>query len=73
MYCFSPQKIIIGGGVFNKEGLIKKVIEKIIFYNKNYTLLPEKIDEYIIKTSLNGNSALLGAISLAKEYVKNEK
>ena len=73
IYCFSPQKIILGGGVINKEGIINKVIEKVIKYNNNYTQLPEKMDEFIVKESLNGNSALLGAISLAKELKENDK
>ena len=73
MYCFSPQKIILGGGVNKKEGILNKVIEKVIFYNNNYTILPEKMDEYIVNPSLGDKSALLGAISLAKEFMENEK
>tara|TARA_Y100001970_G_C14108023_1_gene789282 strand:+ start:205 stop:1101 length:897 start_codon:yes stop_codon:yes gene_type:complete len=73
MYCFSPQKIILGGGVIEKEGLIKNIIKKVVLYNNNYILFPEKMDEFIVKASLNGKSALLGAISLAKESIKNEK
>lgn len=68
----SPQKIILGGGVMNKEGLLEKVRAKtrefLNGYIKHEAIL-ENIDDYIVAPGLGGDAGVLGAIALAEEAI----
>lgn len=70
----SPQKIIIGGGVMKKPGLLPKVRQKTLTvlngFIKHKSIL-EDIDNYIVAPGLGDNSGVLGAIALAEEALKN--
>jgi fructokinase len=65
----SPQRIIIGGGIMNRDFIFpmlrKKTLEKLNGYVVSNHLLKE-IDSYIIPQGLEGDAGLLGGIALAK-------
>jgi fructokinase len=67
----SPQRIIIGGGVMKKPGLLpmvrKKVIKQLNDYVKSSEII-DNIDSYIVPPALGDLSGVLGAIALAREY-----
>ncbi len=65
---FSPQKIILGGGVMAKPGLIEAVIEKTQISLNHYLTLPHSVQlqDVISPTGLNQDSGLLGALALAQ-------
>lgn len=61
----SPEVIIYGGGVMEKDGLIDKVryhFEKLL---NDYLPTPD-LDRYLVKPELGNNSAALGCILLAQ-------
>ncbi len=67
--CFSPERVIIGGGVMKKEGLIKKVRAQVLKLLNGYLHQDEilkQIDRYIVLPKLKGDAGVLGAIALAK-------
>ena len=70
----SPQRIIIGGGVMQKAGLLAKVQQKTLEflngYIKHKTIL-EDIDNYLVAPGLEGNSGVCGAIALAEQALKD--
>ncbi|MEJ2011712.1 MAG: ROK family protein [Anaerolineales bacterium] len=70
----SPQRIILGGGVMQQHQLIGMIHEKTLAALSGYIILPqilERITEYIVPASLNGNSGLLGALALAELAVSD--
>ena len=70
--CYSPERIILGGGVMHNEELVKliriKVLEKLNNYIKKEEIT-EHIDEYIVLPGLNDNAGIVGAIELGKELL----
>jgi len=66
----SPRKIILGGGVMQREFLFAKVrirvSELLNRYVESKSLL-ENIDEYIVPPGLGNRSGSLGAIALAMQ------
>jgi fructokinase len=69
LYLLSIEKIIIGGGVINREILLGKVRENFIKLNNNYIdnpiLKEEKIHEYIDRTGFKNYSGIISAFSLS--------
>lgn len=69
--CFSPQRVIIGGGVMKKNGLIEKV-RQVVLKKLNGYLHEEEIlhhiDRYIVHPFLKGDAGILGAFALAKNF-----
>jgi len=69
----SPKKIILGGGVMQRDFLILKVRRRLqellngYIVNKNVL---ENIDEYIVSPGLGNQSGSLGAIALAMQLVE---
>jgi fructokinase len=64
---FSPQRIIMGGGVMDVPGLLPKVRQKTVAYLNSYVQHPaitQNIDEYIVKPGLGNKAGVLGAIAL---------
>ena len=65
----SPQRIILGGGVMDQEGLIENVRQKVQKllngYIKSAAVL-ENIDTYIVTPGLGNRAGGLGAIALAQ-------
>lgn len=65
----SPQRIILGGGVGAREGLLPLVRRKVQELLNGYVQSPavtEKIEEYLVPPGLGNRSGMLGAIALAK-------
>ena len=75
--CFSPQKIILGGGVMHTPGLIEMVRKEVLHSLNGYIKKEEiiyDIDNYIVLPGLGDNSGIVGAIELGKlELTKNVK
>lgn len=65
---YSPEMIILGGGVMHKPGLIEKVREKTTELMNGYiqTKELEDMDSYIVLPSLNDKQGLLGAARLGE-------
>lgn len=66
----SPQKIILGGGVMQKAGLIEKVRAKTLDFLHGYVKhqkILEDIDNYIVAPGLGNDAGVLGAIALAEQ------
>jgi fructokinase len=64
---FSPQRVIMGGGVMDVPGLIKNVREKTVTYLNGYVQHPaitERISSYIVPPGLGNKAGVLGAIAL---------
>jgi fructokinase len=68
IYAYSPQRIILGGGVPQHPGLLQTVRCKVKQFMNGYVQSPmllEKIDEYILPPALGNRSGGLGAIAMA--------
>lgn len=69
IYCYSPMRIVLGGGVSQHDGLHQAVRKKVQQINQNYiqsSLMIKNIDEYITPPFLGNRSGGLGAMALAK-------
>ncbi|WP_100643477.1 ROK family protein [Alteromonas facilis] len=69
MLSFSPNTIVIGGGVMAKPGLLSNVIAQTRISLNDYLVLPsnKSFDDIIVAPKLGQNSGLLGAFLLAKQ------
>lgn len=66
----SPRKIIVGGGVMQREFLFPKVRNRVRELLNGYVsskVLLEHIDEYIVPPGLGNQSGSMGAIALAMQ------
>ncbi len=69
---FSPQRIIMGGGVMDVPGLLPKVRAYTVEYLNNYVQHPtitKNIDEYIVPPALGNRAGVLGAIALGLQML----
>jgi fructokinase len=69
----SPKKIILGGGVMQREFLFSKVRRRVHELLNGYVAsksLLENIDDYILPPGLGNQSGSLGAIALAMQMDK---
>ena len=68
IYTLSPQRIILGGGVMQKQELYPMIRTKLVQRMAGY-LTPQdgkgQLDEFITSPGLDQNAGLLGAIALA--------
>ena len=71
-FIFSPQRVVLGGGVSFQEKLLPIIKENFIKFNNNYIKNEyiNDLDNYIQLTSLNNRAGLIGSI-LISNY--NEK
>ena len=70
---FSPQKIILGGGVMQQQQLFPMIRSKTLDYLNGYiqsTQILENIENYIVPPALGNQSGMLGAIAMAKKIVQ---
>jgi fructokinase len=70
----SPKKIILGGGVMQREFLFPKVRQRVRELLNGYVAsksLMENIDDYILPPGLGNQAGSLGAIALAMQMDKN--
>ncbi len=66
----APQRIIIGGGVMQKDFMfpsVRRKTQELLNGYINHTMILNHIDEYIVPPALGGRSGVLGAIALAIE------
>ena len=67
---FSPEKIILGGGVMQQKFLFPRIREKTLKALGGYIVHPaveEGLENYIVEPGLGTNSGILGAWLLAKQ------
>ena len=66
--CYSPKKIILGGGVMNVDKLFPMIREKTLEYMNGYIRAKEleDIENYIVPAGLGGSQGIKGALYLAK-------
>jgi fructokinase len=65
----SPQRIILGGGVMNKPGLLALARARVRELLAGYIAAPEltnEIDDYVVPPALGDRAGVLGAIELAR-------
>jgi len=68
VYALSPQRIVLGGGVFQHRGLLELVRQNVVRLLNGYIQaqpLLKKIQEYIVPPSLGSRAGVLGALALA--------
>jgi fructokinase len=73
IYIFSPQRIVLGGGVSQHVGFLAAVRSKVQKYLNGYIQSPmvlEKIENYIVPPELGNQSGVLGAIAMAIDLSK---
>lgn len=74
IYTYSPQRIVLGGGISKHRGFHQSVRERVLKMNNGYiqsSVLLENIDDYIIAPKLGNRSGVLGAIAMAKNLMEN--
>jgi fructokinase len=67
----APKKIILGGGVMQKEflfGKIRRKVSEILNGYLNHKTLLGNLEDYIVPPGLGNRSGMLGAIALAIEF-----
>jgi len=68
IYAFSPQRIVLGGGVAQHPGLHEMIRSRVQRHLNGYLRSPmvlEKIDDYIVKPALGNRSGVFGALAMA--------
>ena len=63
--CYSPTRIILGGGVMGQEHLYPKVRKEFATLMNGYMMPPIALEEYIVAPGLPGQSGEAGALALA--------
>ncbi len=66
--CYSPKRVILGGGVMHVEKLFPLIRKKTTEYLGEYIKTPEidDIDSYIVPAGCGGSQGIKGALYLAK-------
>jgi fructokinase len=66
--CYSPKKIILGGGVMKQQQLFPLIRSKTLDLLGNYIAMPElqDMDSYIVSSGCEGNQGILGAMELGR-------
>jgi fructokinase len=65
----SPERVIVGGGVMDRPGLLPAVRARLVELDAGYLptpLLDERVDEYLVAPALGDDAGVLGAIALAQ-------
>jgi len=73
IYAFSPQRIVLGGGVMQQAGLLDRVrreVQGIINGYLQTDRITRDIDQLIVAPGLGNRSGVLGAIALAIQAAK---
>jgi len=73
---FSPQRIILGGGVGGRDDLLPVIRGNVQAVLNGYVQSPavmKNIDEYIVLPALGGRAGMLGAIALAQNVYEEKK
>ena len=73
IYTFAPQRIVIGGGIMKKNGLLSLVRDKVVGLLSGYGSFPGSLDDiasYVVPPGLGEHSGVLGAIALARKSLE---
>ncbi len=74
MICdISPQRLILGGGVMQQQGLFPMIRTRVLQLLNGYIQAPEileRIEEYIVPAGLGNQAGVLGALALAQRQVE---
>jgi fructokinase len=65
----SPQRVVVGGGVMARPGLLDAVRARLVELNAGYLETPmmgDAIDRYVVAPALGERAGVLGAIALAQ-------
>lgn len=67
--CYSPQIIVIGGGVADHTPIVPLARAKTVQLLNNYIVTPEieNIDSYIVNNSLEGMQGIMGCLALGAQ------
>ena len=71
----SPQRIILGGGVMQRQSLFPKIRQNVLELLNGYVQSPallEQIDAYIVPPGLGNQAGVLGAIALAQDAAREK-
>ena len=70
--CYSPQRIIIGGGVGDHTPIVQLARAKTAEVLNNYIVTPEvaDLDTYIVNNSLEGKQGVMGCLELARQALE---
>lgn len=70
--CYSPQKIIIGGGVAHQEQIFPLIRTKLADYLNGYLKTDEldDLDSYVVPNSLNEKQGILGCLELGRRALE---
>jgi fructokinase len=69
-----PRRVILGGGVMEKPGLLSLVRREVQELFNGYLQVPEileRIDDYIVPPGLGNRAGVLGAIALAQRVARD--
>lgn len=70
--CYSPKRIIIGGGVADHTPIVELARAKTLEVLNGYLVTPEldDIENYIVGNSLEGRQGIMGCLELARRVVE---
>jgi fructokinase len=70
MFTLSPERIIVGGGVARRKGLLELVRARLGVLAAGYLdEITDRLDDYIVPPALGDLAGVIGAIELAREVV----
>lgn len=74
-HCFAPEKIILGGGVMEKQQLFPRIRKKFADLINGYApdSILQNLDQYIVPTGLAGQAGIVGALDLALVELRSEQ
>ncbi len=68
--CFSPQRIILGGGVMSQTGMFPLIRKETLQMLNGYVQSPRilnEMDAYIVAPGLGSKAGILGCVAMAKQ------
>lgn len=74
----SPERIVIGGGVLKRNGLLPKIRNRMHHFLTDYFRTPEfetrdAFDQYLVSPVLGDDAGVIGAIELSKRLIQSEE
>jgi fructokinase len=76
IFCLSPQRIILGGGVMEQGHLFPKIRDRVKLLVSPYLDAPAystEIETYIVPPKLGGRAGLMGAFALAQQSLQGSE
>ncbi|GKY98328.1 exosome complex component RRP43 [Mayamaea pseudoterrestris] len=70
----SMERIVLGGGIMERPGLLRKIRERTRHLMNGYVDLPENLSEMIVTSEYGADAGLVGAMVLARDaYHKSQR